>query len=121
MVAADDVARCTAVVLTSDGHDEQNYELTGPAALTFTQIADSMNRIFGRPVTYRDVGEDDFKKVMIEQAGYTEDRLEIEVLCHYRAFRGGGAELVTDTVQRLTGRPATSVDEFLEAHKVAFI
>lgn len=120
MVAADDVALCTAIVLTSDGHHAQNYELTGPEAVTFTQIAASMSRIFGRSIRYRDISEDDFTKVMVEQAGYSQDRLEIEVLCHFRAFRQGGADLVTDTVQRLTGRRATSVEEFLEAHKTAF-
>lgn len=121
MVAADDCTRSAAVVLTTDGHDGQNYELTGPEAVTFPGIAASMTRIFGRPITFRDVTEDEFKKVMIEQAGYTEDRLEIEVLCHYRAFRKGGADLVTDTVERLTGRKPTSVDEFLEQHKARFI
>lgn len=121
MVAADDCARSAAVVLTTEGHDGQNYELTGPEAVTFPHIAASMTRLFGRPVTFRDVSEEQFKQVMIEQAGYTEDRLEIEVLCHYRAFRKGGADLVTDTVERLTGRKPTSVDEFLEQHKSRFL
>lgn len=120
MVAGDDCARAAAVVLTTEGHDGQNYELTGPEAVTFPQIAATMSRIFGRPISFRDATEDEFRKVMIEQAGYTEDRLEIEVLCHYRAFRRGGADLVTDTVERLTGRKPTSVEEFLQAHRAAF-
>jgi hypothetical protein len=57
---------------------------------------------------------------MVEVVGYPADQLEIGVLSHYRAFRKGGADLVTDTCERLTGRRPTSVEEFIRAHKDRF-
>ncbi|MEI7981598.1 MAG: NAD(P)H-binding protein [Bacteroidota bacterium] len=40
-------------------------------------------------------------------------RLEMEVLCHLRAWREGGADLVTSAFESLTSRKPTPVDEFI--------
>jgi len=120
MVAADDVARCAAVVLTTEGHEGMNYEITGPAAVTFEEIAAAFSRVLGRPILCVDAPEAEFAKMMVEAVGLPADQLEIGMLSHYRAFRRGGADLVTDTCERLTGRRPMSVEEFICAHKDRF-
>jgi len=120
MVAADDVARCAAEVLTTAGHGGVNYEITGPAAVTFEEIAAAFSRVLGRPIPYVDAPEAEFAKMMVEEVGFPADQLEIGVLSHYRAFRKGGADLVTDTCERLTGRRPMSVEEFIRAHQDRF-
>ncbi len=119
MVSAEDTARAAGVVLTSDGHDKQNYELTGPEAITFEEIAQSFSRVLGRTMTYQDLSEEELLEGLLE-FGYTPERAELEVLCHYRLFRQGAADLVTDTYKQLTGKDPISVETFVRAHQAAF-
>lgn len=99
MVAADDVARAAAAVLTTDRHGGRNYELTGPEALTYAEIAERLSRALGRPVAYTDLPEADYRQMMIDQAGIPEDQVDMAVMYHFHAFREGWADLVTDTVE----------------------
>lgn len=122
MVALDDCARAAAAVLTEDiaTHAGQNYEITGPEALTFSEIAARFARILGRSVAYQDLPVDDFGQMLIAEAGFDPATLETDVLCHFRAFRRGDADLVTDTFTQLTGCPATSLDKFIETVRAQF-
>ncbi len=122
MVALDDCARAAATVLTTDpaAHAEQNYEITGPEAVTFAEIAAHFTRILGRPITYQDMPVDDFGEMLVTEAGFDPATLETDVLCHFRAFHRGDADLVTDTFTRLTGHPATTLDTFINANRTSF-
>jgi uncharacterized protein YbjT (DUF2867 family) len=122
MVAADDCADAAATVLTGDvaAHHGQNYEITGPEALTFGAIAARFSRVLGRRVTYQDMAVEELGRMLVEEAGFPAATIEMDVLCHARAFRRGDADLVTDTYRRLTGREPTSVDAFLQAHWAEF-
>ncbi|MCE7870205.1 SDR family oxidoreductase [bacterium CPR1] len=119
-VALDDCAEVACRVLTSSGHEGQNYEVTGPEAMTFAGVAEAFSTVLGRPVTYQDLPEDELRQVLIEVGAFSEDEVEVAVLCHFRAFRRGDAELVTDVVPRLLGRPATSVLQFLQKNRDRF-
>jgi uncharacterized protein YbjT (DUF2867 family) len=119
MVAADDCGRAGGVVTTTDGHAGREYAITGPEALTFAEVAERMTRALGRDIAYSDLAEEDFKAALLEQ-GMTEERAELGVLVHFRAFRRGDADLVTDDYQRLVGRPPTTLDAWLETHIDAF-
>jgi uncharacterized protein YbjT (DUF2867 family) len=50
-----DVALATARVLTTDGHEQRRYELTGPEALTLAEIASLISVAVGRHIPYIDV------------------------------------------------------------------
>ena len=52
--------------------------------------------------------------------GMSPDQAELEVLCHFRLFRQGKAQKITDTIQRLLGRAPTSVEEFFRTHRAQF-
>lgn len=57
---------------------------------------------------------------MLTDGGMSAEEAEIGVVSHFRAWRNGGADVVTDTVQSLTGQPPTSVRSWLEAHRADF-
>ncbi len=122
MVALDDCARAAATVLTGDiaTHAGQNYEITGAEALTFADIAARFTRVLGRPISYQDMPVDDFGKMLVDEVGFDSATVETDVLCHFRAFRRGDADLVTDTFTRLTGRPATSLESFIATNQSRF-
>jgi NAD(P)H dehydrogenase (quinone) len=121
LVAADDVGRAAAAVLTDPrpmgtGSD---FVITGPEALTMTEMAAVMSDVLGTTVTYQDVPIDEFRQVLTEQ-GMSEQDAEIGVVSHFRAWRNGGADIVTDTYHRLTGSEPTSLRQWLGAHRADF-
>ncbi|MFD3522311.1 SDR family oxidoreductase [Streptomyces sp. NPDC058653] len=50
-----DLALAAAVVLTTEGHENTVYELTGPTAWTFTELAELTSRISGKPLIHQEI------------------------------------------------------------------
>lgn len=121
LVALVDVARVLAAVVITDGHEGQDYRCTGPEALDMPSVVAQFADVLDRSIEYVDLPEDEFAKMMLEHAGYTDRQaLDTEVLCHLRAWREGGAELVTDTVADVTGSPAMPLREWIELNRARF-
>ncbi len=120
LVAADDVARAAAVVLTDREESGINYEITGPAALTMTEVAATMSEALGRSIAYVDMPEADFRSLLITQAGIPEDVVDMEVMLHFAAWKRGNADLVTGTYRELTGTEPTGLAEWVAANRRAF-
>jgi uncharacterized protein YbjT (DUF2867 family) len=53
--AADIAAVAVETLLSPDAHDGTEYALTGPQALTFGEVADTISAETGRPVSYQDI------------------------------------------------------------------
>lgn len=62
-----DIAEITATILTSDGHKNKAYDLTGPEALTFHDVARILTEKFGGEVTYVPVTTEAAEAAMKEQ------------------------------------------------------
>src|ERR1700731_21217 len=56
-ISRSDCATAAAVVLTSDGHEGQTYEITGPDALSQADIARLLSEVAGRPVRLMHAGD----------------------------------------------------------------
>lgn len=122
MVALDDVASVMAAVATSEGHESANYELTGPAAVTLGEVAEAFTRVLPHPVNYVDMSEEAFAQMLMEYAGFTTaEEVEIQVICHLRAWKEGRASLVTDTVEQLIGRGPMSVEQWIQKNQAMFV
>lgn len=120
LVAADDVARAAAVVLAEGGEQGRDYQLTGPAALTMAEVAAQLGEGVGREIAYQDMPPDDFRSMLVEQAGMDPETVDVDVMLHLLAWRRGDADLRTDTVRELTGREPLSVAEWAAAHREDF-
>jgi NAD(P)H dehydrogenase (quinone) len=113
-----DIGAATAAVLTGTGHDGQTYVLTGPAALTYPQIAAIVERVTGRPVRVVEVTVEDAARAAGAQgltaweAGHLREMLAI--------FAARESEYVTDDVKLLTGREPGSVEDFVRNHLALF-
>ncbi|HEU4710349.1 MAG TPA: SDR family oxidoreductase [Pyrinomonadaceae bacterium] len=113
-----DIAAVAAVVLTSNGHEGQTYELTGREALSFEQVADHLSIVLKKPVRYVGVSFEESCQHMIESG--MEEWLAAAVTQTYRFMKDGGAAHVTDVVARLTGSAPISFGEFARDYAVAF-
>ncbi len=54
-VDVEDIAKVAFLLLTTDGHEGKRHEMTGPEALTMTEIAARLEEVVGQPVRYVDV------------------------------------------------------------------
>ena len=114
LVALRDVAEIAALTLTTPGHEGKNYELTGPASMSMTEVAVVFSEVLGKKIDYIDKTEASFTKMILKYDKSTNpEKLELEVLCHLRAWKKGNADLITDTFEQLTGRKPTSLAEFI--------
>ncbi|WBO64993.1 SDR family oxidoreductase [Streptomyces camelliae] len=112
-----DVAEAAVAVLTGDGHENAVYTLTGPAALTHTEIAGVLGETVGHPVTYEALDPEAALAGMLA-AGWDPWRAEGMVEL-YGLYASGGASAVTDDVEKLTGHPARSFAYFVTEHAAA--
>lgn len=116
MVDTRDVAAVAAVVLTEPGHAGGHYDVTGPEALSYDDVALKLSRALGREINYVDAPDEAIRDAL---RGFGLDTWFVEALTGlYQDYRRSGtdgyAAQVADTVQRVTGRPARSLDSLLE-------
>jgi uncharacterized protein YbjT (DUF2867 family) len=110
MIDIRDVAAVAAVTLTADGHDKQVYELTGPSAVTFTDVARAIGAATGRPVEYVDLTEE-AARPRFTGAGLP-DWLAEQLAGVFGVIRDGGFARTTEHVRAITGHPARSIGDF---------
>lgn len=113
-INARDVGECAARVLTSSQWDGQTLVLTGPRAVGFAEIAGLISAKTGQQVGTREITPADIRG-QLEQRGMA--RWEAEHFQEmYQLFRDGRSEFVSGDVQRLLGRPPSTVEDHLSAH-----
>jgi uncharacterized protein YbjT (DUF2867 family) len=112
-VHADDIAEvAAATLLDPDAHADAGYTLTGPAALTFTQVAERIAAASGRPIAYVDVSVDEW--VAREVAGgMPEDYAGLLAMLLDERLRISDGAAVTDDVERVTGHAPRGLDEYV--------
>lgn len=105
-----DYAEAAANVLITTGHEARTYELGGDR-VTCTEFAAAIAEATGKPVVYKNLSEDDYRRALIS-AGLTDN--EARTLASYDAGIARG-ELDTDTgdLQRLLGRLPTPVADVI--------
>ena len=111
-VARADVAAVAAVVLADpSAHVGATYDLTGPEALSFPEIAATVGAHLGREVTFHD--ETVEEAYASRRAWEAPDWQYDAWVSTYTAIAAGEVETVSDDVRRLTGRAPVSLAQLL--------
>ncbi len=118
MIDPVDVGAAAASVVTGAGHDGHTYVLTGPAAITYADVAAALSAATGCEVAFVDVPGEAAQQGMI-QSGLPE-AVAAEIVGIYAQLRQGAAEQVTATVEALTGRPPRGIAAFAREHASRF-
>ena len=114
-----DIAAVAGTVLTASGNENLVYELTGPQALTYAQVAERLSAHLGRRIAFVDVPDGAARQAMTGMG--LSSWLAEGMLTLYHVFKANGATaLALDTVERLTGRPARTLDAYLQENLGAF-
>ncbi len=106
------------IVLAATGHEGKSYALTGGETLTNGHIATKLSGIAGHKISYVDLPPTEFKKVLLS-AGMLEWSADALVDLQ-RLYREGKAGMVTDDVERLTGRKPITFDQFARDYAFAW-
>ncbi len=118
-VAASDVARAAASVLTSRGHEGATYLLSGPEALNYAGVAARISAVFARRVDYDDMPELAARDQMLA-SGLSPWQADGAVEL-FEWIRAGGTDSVTSAVPDLTGQDARPIDDWLSDRRAAFL
>ncbi|MEU9497871.1 NAD(P)H-binding protein [Streptomyces sp. NPDC048196] len=101
-VDADDIAAVAVRALTDDPPPDTDLVLTGPQALSHDDIAAIVTQTTGRPVTHRHLTYDELCNRL---AAVMPPEFATMLADMDRAIAGGAEDRITDSVQRVTGRP----------------
>ncbi|MEU4242276.1 SDR family oxidoreductase [Actinoplanes sp. NPDC026619] len=110
VVAQDDIADAIVAVLRDPApHAGKTYEMTGPEALGLAEVA----AIIGGSTTYYDETLDE---AYASRERYQAPKWQVDAwVSTYTAIAAGELDRVSGDVETLTGHPATSLQELLQA------
>jgi NAD(P)H dehydrogenase (quinone) len=118
-VAATDVARVVAEVLADPRpHLGRVYELTGPRSQDLHGMAREFSEALTRDVSYAEIAPEAFE-AGLKRAGLPEHVTQ-HVVTMGKLHRANRYDRQADGVERVTGRPAMGVREFVSLHTDAF-
>jgi uncharacterized protein YbjT (DUF2867 family) len=119
LVDARYVASVAAAVLCEGGrHEGRCYEITGPEALSYADIASQLSAVTGRTIRYVAVPPEASRRAMLERS--MTPWLIDTVLGLYASFRTGCFAEVSPAVHAVTGAPARRFIDFARDHVAAF-
>jgi uncharacterized protein YbjT (DUF2867 family) len=106
-----DIAVVAAKALAGAEHSGKTYELNGPEALTYMELAEKISKHAGRAVQYVDIPVEAQRKAMLDQGmpAWQVDAL-LDLQEYYTSGNGG---VVDSLLPKLLGRPAITMDRFL--------
>lgn len=118
MVDTRDIGAVAAAALTEPGHAGQAYELTGPAAPTYDEIAALFSKQLGRPIRYENITAETAHRNM-RAAGSAEWHATVlgEI---YAFFRAGEGARINDAIERVSRQRARSMEDFVRDHLAQF-
>ncbi|MCM3587805.1 SDR family oxidoreductase [Mesobacillus maritimus] len=105
-----DYADAAAAVLSSSGHENTIYELSGKL-LTQEEFASALGNVLGKEVQVQQVNDAAYAKIM-KDAGLPEFLIPMLVSIQ-KDIREGTLEIENSDFEKLLGRPATSISEGL--------
>lgn len=110
-----DIAEVAVRALTEDGHAGARYVLTGPQAVTQLEQVHEIGEAIGRPVRWEELSREDAREQLAELLGGVPEG----ALDTWAAFVET-PEIVTSTVEDLTGEPARPFGQWARDHAEDF-
>lgn len=113
-----DIAAVALKTLTEHGHERKVYTITGPEALSYSEVAGKLSAVLGKSVRYVDVPPDQFKQSLL-RAGMPDWSAAALLEIFEHVVKPLGAK-VTNVVAEITKRAPITFDQFARDHAAAF-
>ena len=118
MIDTTDVGKVLAKVLSEDGHESMNHEITGPEILSFYEVADIFSQVLGIQVDYVDVPLAAYKETLGQ---FLTNQWHLDaVIDLFKGIAEGGIEEKTDTYNALIGEAPKSLAQFVTENSFIF-
>ncbi|WP_066366571.1 NmrA family NAD(P)-binding protein [Herbidospora mongoliensis] len=118
-IAATDQARVIAAILANpDEHIGHTYPLYGPVEMNHHEIAEVMSGVLGVPVRYDPISTDAYAEIL-RDVGRSEHLIQhlSAVAIDYREGIFAGTD---DTIERITGKPPQTVEQYVTTNRNLF-
>jgi uncharacterized protein YbjT (DUF2867 family) len=113
-----DIALVATKALRGSEHDGKTYELNGPEALTYSEVAQKISQHSGIAAKYVDIPIEAQRKAMLDQG--MPDWQVAALLDLQEYYTGGKGGTVDGVLQGLLGRPPITMDKFLAEFATEF-
>jgi NAD(P)H dehydrogenase (quinone) len=126
-VSRDDCVACAAEVLVQEGHENKAYDITGPELLTIPEALQMAAEIAGKPIEVVPV-DDEAMFAHFDSLGIPRHASDDvpdgpipwsseDMVTFGQSIREGYFDVLTDHVERITGRPPKPLREVMLAFK----
>jgi len=113
-VSRDDMARCAAVVLTTEGHLNKTYTLTSPKWYTYKDIAEALSEVSGKKIELVETNIEDYK-VYMDKIGIPKEAQFFDTVVFQQRFVDGWGEICSQDLANLIGEEnITTPKQFIE-------
>jgi uncharacterized protein YbjT (DUF2867 family) len=112
----DDVAEAAVELLLHDTHRSRMQILTGPESLRLDDVLATVGAVLGRSIPVREISRED---ALARREAWMRPEILKSLLDSAAASVGRPAPL-TNTVERITGRPARSLREWVVENRAGF-
>lgn len=127
MVAREDCVACAVAVLTGAGHENRTYNITGPDLLSVREAVAMISDLSGKPIEYVET-DDAGMYAMFDAMGVPREPVDgqavkgipwnsDDMVSFERAIREGWLGVVSDDVERITGRKPKSLRKVFEERR----
>jgi uncharacterized protein YbjT (DUF2867 family) len=118
-IDARDVAAVAAEILVRGGHEGRTYTLTGPQALSYTQVAAHLSSVLDTSIRYVDLPLERYHETLIGNGlpAWLADNLTALA----RWLQTGAGRTVSSAVIEITGAPGRTFERFVRDHRSAFL
>lgn len=119
-ISTDDQGRVIAHLLANPaGHEGKIYTLHGPVEMNHTEIAAAMSEVLGAKIEYAPTSIEEFRRKMEQLYKFPPFLVQhlVEVAQNYRDGIFSGTN---DAVEKITGTPPLSVQQFIARNRAVF-
>ena len=116
-VSREDVAQAAAAVLADPALNKPFYNLSGPEALTMTQVAEKLSVLTGRSLRYQEESTEEARAWRSKIAGA--DWMVETWVGSYEAIAAGEFQETSEAVKELTGRDPYDVETYFKQYSEA--
>jgi uncharacterized protein YbjT (DUF2867 family) len=106
------------IAAAPEEHAGRTYRLTGPALISYADVAAVLSGVLGRPVAYRPVSFEEDRAAMI-RAGVPAAVAGMNAQA-FSLIAEGDAAWLSEDIPTLLGRPARSYAQFAADYAAAF-
>lgn len=111
MVDTNDISEFAVRVLTSKGHDNSIYTITGPESISLQDVVFAIQKIINKPVKYQSVPVEQILNVMLNSGI---DDFTLNMFRDYlNAYSNNWGDSISDDFSKVMEKPARNITTFL--------